>query len=133
MLGVQARPQAGQDLAQQAIPDAPKPQATLPNLNSVAPGMGTTSTSSGDEPSGPSANTPQPASSKVVTTPPTPAELAQPGNDQSVAYEPVAGEGVNVNTVLHVRVNYVDIDFTVKDSKGRLVPGLTGRDVEVFE
>src|SRR5450755_1944963 len=69
MLGVQARPQAGQDLAQQAIPDAPKPQATLPNLNSVAPGMGTTSTSSGDEPSGPSANTPQPASSKVVTTP----------------------------------------------------------------
>jgi hypothetical protein len=35
--------------------------------------------------------------------------------------------------VLHARVNFVEVPFTVKDSKGRLVPGLTWRDVRVYE
>ena len=132
MLGAQARPQAGQNVAQQAIPDAPKPQATLPNLNSVAPGKGTTSTSSGEAPSASSTGT-QPPAAPVITTPPPPEALTRPGTDQSPVYEPVAGQGVAVNTTLHVVVNYVDVDFTVKDSKGRMVPGLTGRDVQVYE
>jgi VWFA-related protein len=138
MLGAQAQPQvvpapAGQTtVAQQAIPDAPGPQPTLPNLKSIAPGQGTTSTSNGDEPSASSTSTPQP-DARVVTTPPPPASLTQPGTDQSPVYEPTAGQGVNVNTTLHVVVNYVDVDFTVKDSKGRLVPGLTLRDVQVYE
>ena len=34
---------------------------------------------------------------------------------------------------LMVQVNYVDLPFTVKDSKGQLVPGLQQRDVQVFE
>ena len=132
MLGAQARPQAGQNVAQQAIPDAPKPQATLPNLNSVAPGKGTTSTSSGEAPSASSTGT-QPPAAPVITTPPPPEALTRPGTDQSPVYEPLAGQGVNVNTTLHVVVNYVDVDFTVKDSKGRLVPGLMLRDVQVYE
>jgi VWFA-related protein len=132
MLGLQARPQAGQDtLAQQAIPDAPKPQTTLPNLRSVAPGQGTTSSSDSSSSSG-TTETKVPAT-PVVTTPPKPETLTQPGTDQSPAYEPAAGQGVDVNTTLHVVVNYVDVNFTVKDSKGRMVPGLTGRDVQVFE
>jgi VWFA-related protein len=132
MLGAQARPQAGQNVAQQAIPDAPKPQATLPNLNSVAPGKGTTSTSSGEAPSASSTGT-QPPAAPVITTPPPPEALTRPGTDLSPVYEPLAGQGVNVNTTLHVVVNYVDVDFTVKDSKGRLVPGLMLRDVQVYE
>jgi hypothetical protein len=47
MVGAQAQPQAGQNtLAQQAIPDAPTPQPSLPNLKSVAPGQGSTPESS---------------------------------------------------------------------------------------
>ena len=134
MLSVQARPQAGQDtLAQQAIPDAPKPQTKLPNLKSVAPGQGTSSTSNTDEPSGTSTNAPSSSAVPVITTPPKPESLPKAGTDQSPVYEPAAGQGVAVNTTLHVVVNYVDVNFTVKDSKGRLVPGLTGRDVQVFE
>jgi VWFA-related protein len=136
MLATQARPQAGQDLAQQAIPDAPKPQTTLPNLKSVTPGQGTTSTSNGDDSptaSNSSSSGGQAPSTPVITTPPTPESLPKTGNDESPVYQPEAGQGVAVNTTLHVVVNYVDVDFTVKDSKGRMVPGLTGRDVQVFE
>ena len=32
-----------------------------------------------------------------------------------------------------IRVNSVEVPFTVKDSKGRLVPGLKWQDVQVFE
>ena len=34
---------------------------------------------------------------------------------------------------LHVQTNFVEVPFTVKDSKDRLVPGLTWRDVRVYE
>ena len=110
----------------------------MPNLKSITPGQGTTSTSNGDElPESPAvkpgaAATPPP-SGKVVTTPPAPESLKQPGNDQSPVYEPEAGQGSSVNATLHVVVNYVDVNFTVKDSKGRLVPGLTLRDLQVYE
>jgi hypothetical protein len=45
MLGASA---GRETAAQQAIPDAPTPQPTLPGLNSVVPGEGTTSSSNGD-------------------------------------------------------------------------------------
>ena len=34
---------------------------------------------------------------------------------------------------IHVQTNFVEVPFTVKDKKGRLVPGLTWRDVRVYE
>jgi VWFA-related protein len=34
---------------------------------------------------------------------------------------------------LHTRVNFVEVPFTVKDSKNRLVPGLTWRDIRIYE
>ena len=34
---------------------------------------------------------------------------------------------------LRVRVNFVEVPFTVKDKRGQLVPALTWRDVQVFE
>ncbi len=140
MLGAQVgRAQAGQEtLAQQAIPDAPKPQATLPNLNSVAPGEGTTSTSNVDAPTSDAVGaTAQPHSSSPTATAATggaqtPASGTQAGGDQSSTYVPRAGEGAQAMTLM-VPVNYVDLPFTVKDAKGSLVPGLTVRDVQVYE
>lgn len=130
MLGAQT--QAGQEsAAQQAIPDAPRPQTTLPT-GSVAPGQGTTSTSNGDSTQGGSTDTtdsPQAVAPSTSTTPNGPPTAA----DQTPTYEPPSGEGAKALTTLRVRVNFVDLAFTVKDSKNRLVPGLKARDVQVYE
>ena len=118
MIAVQAQPQAGQETAQQAIPDAPRPQTTLPDANSITPGEGTTSTSSGDG---------QPVDS-------TPAPVAAPAPvNQTPTYEAPVGTGEDAIQKLVVNVDAVDVAFTVKDSKGHLVPGLTAREVQVYE
>jgi len=53
---------------------------------------------------------------------------------QGPAYVPPTGTGDQAVATLMMRVNYVDVPFTVEDSKGRQVPGLDGnRDVQVFE
>jgi len=130
---------AQRELAQQAIPDAPKPQTKLPNLGSIAPGQGTTSTSADTTPTGatpvtaPAGPTPAPATAPAQATASAPsASGPQPTEDQAPAYQPPPGEGVKAMTLM-VQVNYVDLPFTVKDSKGQLVPGLQQRDVQVFE
>jgi VWFA-related protein len=118
MLAAQAQQQAGlETAAQQAIPDAPKAQTTLPAPGSIAPGRGTTSTSGGDDattaPSAPAAHT-----------------AAQPTEPDDQG--PVPNESGKAFTLI-VTTNFVDVPFTVKDSKGRLVPGLTARDIRVYE
>lgn len=131
MIGAQARPQSGQETAQQAIPDAPKPRATLPDLNSITPGQGTSSSSNGDTQSsgGPSTPAPTPASPTPPSVPSAPAV----GNGQPSSIDVPAGEGEAAIKTLYVNVNAVDIAFTVKDSKGHLVSGLTHRDIQVYE
>jgi VWFA-related protein len=140
MLGAQAQPQGAQ---QQAIPDAPKPQTTLPGLESVAPGQGAAisngDSSSSGAPARPSATAPPSASgaqsgagSAPAAGPGTPQDL--PAEDRvGPAYVPPTGEGSQAVATLVTHVNYVDVPFTVEDSKGRQVPGLTERDVQVFE
>ncbi len=124
---------AQQKLAQQAIPDAPKPQTKLPNLGSIAPGQGTTSTSADAAPTGATPVTPPAGTAPAPATASAPsASGPQPTEDQAPAYVPPPGEGVKAMTLM-VQVNYVDLPFTVKDSKGQLVPGLQQRDVQVFE
>lgn len=128
MLAQQARQTVAEDKApqaasqQQAIPDAPKPQQ-LPPLDAIAPGKGTSadldnSTSSNPDETAPPSSLPQ-----------TTAEKAAQGPAPEV---PAAGQGPEAFT-LHVQTNFVEVPFTVKDSKGRLVPGLTWRDVRVYE
>ncbi len=47
---------------------------------------------------------------------------------------PAAGEGFDkISTTIHLYSNFVEVPVTVKDSKGKLVAGLTYRDFKVFE
>jgi VWFA-related protein len=122
------KPQA--QTPQSGIPDAPKPQTE--GLVPVAPGIATTATSNGESGSASQAGSdafqpdldttqqPKPPvdESKVQDTPPE-----TPANSQDFIKE---------NT-LRIGVNTVEVPFTVKDNKGRLVAGLTWRDVHVYE
>jgi VWFA-related protein len=114
-----------QQTQEQAVPDSPTPQAApLSDIKSqITPGKGetgtqssTTSSSTTDQtPSLPSANGPDTVQKEVPTIPKAGEALA------------VIKDAINVN------VNYVDLPVTVKDSKGQLVAGLTYRDFKVYE
>jgi VWFA-related protein len=107
-----------QTQAQQSVPNAPQPQA-LPTLNSITPVA----------PALPDAPSHAGASTSTTEAPaPAPASVEEP-QDQG---PPPVTERSQANT-LSVNVQYHQIPFTVKDSKGRLVPGLTYRDVRVYE
>jgi VWFA-related protein len=128
VLPVAAQTQAAQQtLAQQAIPDAPRPQTTLPNLETIVPGEGTTPASAGDAKPTNAAGTPpaSPAAAPAAGSP-------QVNQEQAPAYEPPTGEAANAATI-RVGVNDVNVPFTVKDSKGNLVAGLQESDIRVYE
>lgn len=114
-----AQQKTAQTQAQQAIPDAPKPQQ-LPPLDSIAPGKGTpvdfNETSSNPD-------SYQPTAAQVA------AEKADQGTPPEV---PAAGQGPESFT-LHVQTNLVEVPFTVKDKKGQLVPGIKPREVRIYE
>ena len=112
---------------QQPIPDAPKPQQ-LPSLNNITPGIGTTSTSNGDA----SASTALPAQN--ADAPKLTDSKPQVHDDDGPAPElPAPGEGRKVFMLPRASVNFVQTPFTVKDSKGRPVPGLDWREVRIYE
>lgn len=106
------------------VPDAPAPQ-TLPRLNTITP----------TAPAIPNAPAPQPVTPSVPSAgavpaalPSTPAPTPAAQEDADSGPAPAAHE-----SDIHVRVNFIQVPFTVKDSKGQLVPGLTWRDVQIYE
>ncbi|SNT08512.1 VWFA-related domain-containing protein [Granulicella rosea] len=115
---------------EQAIPDAPKPQ--VPALNTVVPGSGTTapSTSATAPAATPAADAFQPPVGSALPSSPapvqTPSPAAQPGDqpEPDSDFKPY---------FIRSTVNFVEVPFTVKDNKGKLVPGLTWRDVRIYE
>ncbi len=119
---------------QQQIPDAPKPQSpVLGTIGPITPGKGTTPTSNGESVSNPGPVDPdQPEIGSSL-----------PGTKRMADEEQVAAPEVPANSqeffkdpnayTLVTRVNSVEVPFTVKDKQGRLVPGLTWRDVHVYE
>ena len=114
-----------QQEAQQAIPDAPRPQTNI-RIDNVAPGQGSTSSTSNsdsDSDETPAAPSPAAPSTTVAATPNAP--QPQPGAADEQPLE-------NLTTFV-ARVNYVIIPFTVKDNKGNLIAGLKARDVQIFE
>ncbi len=122
MLGQAQQPALPDSPQQQAIPDAPRPQTSLPT-NGVAPGKGATPENTGAD------NLPDqqaPGSTLPARTPETHPDDGPPPE------VPAAGEGAKVFTI-RTQTNFVQVPFTVKDSKNHLVPGLTWRDIRVFE
>jgi VWFA-related protein len=124
-LGAQAQQQAIPDAPTPAaptpsapIPDAPKPQA-LPGLGAIAPGRGTSSNSGGDS---------APASPEAAA----PAAPATPSQEAAEDGSATPTEGRDAFKLV-VRTNFVEVPFTVKDHKGKIVSGLTSRDVRVYE
>ena len=123
----QTTPPAASAPQDQSIPDAPRPQL-VPGLT-VTPGLGTTPTSNGDL--APAAATDGEAA-PGTSLPSSPVTQPAAADDGPPPDLPAAGSGAQTFT-LRARVNFVEIPFTVKDSKNRLVPGLTWRDVRVYE
>ena len=114
---------------QQQIPDAPKLQ--LPGVGPVTPGKGTTPTDNG---SGSSSGTPSADIDQdqvPASLPPT--QLAPPPDVDAAPFIPEKGKYADVYQLPALRVNYVEIPFTVKDNKGHLVPGIQPREIHVYE
>ena len=117
--------------AQSTVPDAPAPQPARPLTDihgPITPGLGSNETPI----SGASSSGTDQQQSVPSSLPPTPQ-----GRDtfQTTAPDqPGSDEGVTALTnTLKIHVNFVEVPVTVKDNKGRLVPGLTWRDFKVFE
>jgi VWFA-related protein len=111
--------------AQQQVPDAPTPQS-LPKLNTITP----------VSPALPQAPTAAPAPTDPDAVPSSlPSQAPAP---QDVVTHPDDGQAPDITSydkfkIAPVSVQLVQIPFTVKDNKGKLVPGLTWRDVRIFE
>jgi VWFA-related protein len=106
--------------AQQQIPDAPRPQVGLPAVNTLKPGLGTTPTSNGDQP--PAGQDQPPAQNQ----PPAPSAAPKPDD------QPAPEMGTDAFKLV-VRTNFVEVPFTVKDNKQRLVPGINWREIRIYE
>jgi VWFA-related protein len=120
-----AQPPAPQQPAQQqSIPDAPRPQA-LPNLTPLTP-VGPALPNSPT----PAAKSTEPEVPSALPSTPAPSTAAeQEAQEDAQQGPPPAAHQADIV----VSVNYVNVPFTVKDSKNHLVPGLTWRDVRIFE
>ena len=126
----QASGNAASTTQAQQVPDAPRPQG-LPRLNTIVP-------PAPNVPEPPAAEPTKPTDDNMGAPPPTSqlpsAPAATTAPDDQGPPPAVAETGQQAQEfVLHTRVNYVDVPFTVRDSKHNLVPGLTWRDVRVYE
>ncbi len=114
---------------QQQVPNAPTPQA-LPQLNTITPVAKLP-----DAPAAPLNTAPataadgQTAAPNTLAVPQAPVEPGETHPDDGAAPDLTAADMPKIR----VNVQFVQIPFTVKDNKGRLVPGLTWRDVRVYE
>jgi VWFA-related protein len=114
-----------------AVPDAPAPQPAAPLAGAngvtgpITPGIGSGEAAADGTSSSTATQKQEPASPPVAAAPDTfqkaPPEL------------PATGEGLEAIRPLQVNVNFVEIPVTIKDAKGKLVPGLTWRDFRIFE
>jgi VWFA-related protein len=117
---------SGLQQPQQPVPDAPVPQAApgLSDLkNEVTPGKAAA-------PDATNPDQPPPATPQATQPAPSPALT----DDQPQQEAPEIGQkGSSPYILPPAGVNIVVVPVTVRDNKGRLVPGLTYRDFRVYE
>jgi VWFA-related protein len=116
-----AQPQA--PAQQQTIPDAPRSQA-LPNLRTITP------VGPAVPPPAPVADTSNDGQAAPGTSLPSTSSPNAQANDQEQGPPPLQNKD---SFSIVIQTNFVEIPFTVKDSKGQLVPGISWRDVQVYE
>ncbi len=114
-----------------AIPDAPTPQAPKP-LSSETTGPITPGKGAGVTPSGPNSSSTPPAEQPVPSSLP-PTNQIKDLIQTTPPEMPAPGQGASAITTLVRHTTFVEVPVTVKDSKGKLVAGLTYRDFKVFE
>src|SRR6516165_8298915 len=121
-------------VAQEPLPDAPKPQNNAPPPDVTAPvandspGAASSKTNPSDaentrpplDEQPPNPEAPPPGSQQIKTVPTGKATIA-PGNDFDELYR------------LSVNVNFVTVPVTVRDQDGKMVDGLLAQDFSVYE
>ncbi len=127
----QAAQQPQQPQQQNAIPDAPRPQTTGigPVTPGKAPALPNNESGSGlaADPEQPEVGTSLPAGQKQMPDDEQDVDPIVPANSQDFAKNPQTYKLPGLST------NLVEIPFTVKDSKGRPVPGIGPKEVHVYE
>jgi VWFA-related protein len=123
---------------QPTVPDAPTPQAPKPLASDVngpiIPGKGAGVTPSGPTSSSDTSAPQQPAPSGPAPSSQAPSDQGKDHVQTTPPEQPAAGEGVDkISTTIHLYTNFIEVPVTVKDSKGKLVAGLTWRDFKVYE
>lgn len=117
-----------------SVPNAPAPQ-TLPQLNTITPPapMAPEPASAGQTPD----DAAKADNGGIVPTnklPSAPNAAQQPGQQETPPEIPAPGQAAQAAYTLGaVHVDFVNVPFTVKDSKGNPVAGLSWRDVRVYE
>jgi VWFA-related protein len=112
----------------QSVPNAPKPQ-TLPQLNTITP----VGNALPDAPAAPDAAAQENGGVPSSSLPTANASAAQSQDDGPPPELPPPGDGPTAANRFILNTQFIELPFTVKDSKGHLVPGLTWRDVRVYE
>jgi VWFA-related protein len=125
--------QQPQQPAPAPVPDAPAPQAPIPLADAAAGpirpggGAGTEAPASSSAATDSEGNIPQ----QQAPAPPPPAQNEQQGPPPKVSEGSEAPADLGYQITLYS--NFVQVPVTVKDNKGKLVPGLTWRDFKVYE
>jgi VWFA-related protein len=116
-----------------AIPDAPAPQKGATPLSDVASGSIKPGGGAGTESpvTGASGST----ETRVPEVPEasTQAPPSQPQKDVQTTPPQQDVNPAELGTIIRTYTTYVNVPVTVKDSKGKLIPGLSWRDFKVYE
>lgn len=125
--------------AQQSVPDAPAPQVppiTSTTSGPIIPGEGagteTAVTGNSSSTGAVQGSAPQQAPQQQAPAPATqpPPAVGPPNPQQTPPNTPPIAD---LGPILRLNVTYVEVPVTVKDSKGKDVPGLQWRDFQVYE